>query len=135
MRDTLDLGMPAPAGMAAVEWRVSDSPVAYADAVAFMEARVEAIVKGEAPELVAQQRPRPRRERRGVPAHVRRDQHVWGGPQRVPGRQRLGVAVLGRELGCHEAWVGTEPDNVAAKTLYERRSLPVEPFVMYVFRL
>ena len=52
MRDTLDLGMPAPAGMAAVEWRVSDSPVAYADAVAFMEARVEAIAKGEAPELV-----------------------------------------------------------------------------------
>jgi lipoyl(octanoyl) transferase len=52
MRDALDFGMPAAAGMTAVEWRVSDSPVAYADAVAFMEARVEAIAKGEAPELV-----------------------------------------------------------------------------------
>ena len=47
MRDALDFGMPAAAGMAAVEWRVSDSPVAYEDAVAFMEARVEAIAKGE----------------------------------------------------------------------------------------
>ena len=52
MRDELNLGMPAPAGMAAVEWRVSDSPLAYADALAVMEARVEAIAKGEAPELV-----------------------------------------------------------------------------------
>ena len=52
MRDELNLGMPAPAGMAAVEWRVSDSPVAYADALADMEARVEAIANGEAPELV-----------------------------------------------------------------------------------
>jgi lipoyl(octanoyl) transferase len=52
MRDALDFGMPAAAGMTAVEWRVSDSPVAYADAVAFMEARVEAIARGEAPELV-----------------------------------------------------------------------------------
>jgi ribosomal protein S18 acetylase RimI-like enzyme len=61
----------------------------------------------------------------------------------TPAHQRQGIAArlldaafaLGRELGCAEAWVGTEPDNVAAKTLYERRSLPVEPFVMYVFRL
>ena len=52
MRDELNLGMPAPAGMAAVEWRVSDSPLAYADALAVMEARVEAIANGEAPELV-----------------------------------------------------------------------------------
>jgi len=34
-----------------------------------------------------------------------------------------------------EAWVGAEPDNLAAKALYERRSLPVEPFIMYVFKL
>src|SRR5580704_7564406 len=61
----------------------------------------------------------------------------------TPALQRQGVAnrllqasfALGRELGCAEAWVGTEPDNVAAKGLYERRSLPVEPFVMYVFKL
>lgn len=35
-----------------VEWRVSDGLVAYADAVAFMEARVAAIAGGAAPELV-----------------------------------------------------------------------------------
>lgn len=52
MRDELNLGMPAPAVSAAVEWRVSDSPVAYDDAVAFMNARSEAIANGEAPELV-----------------------------------------------------------------------------------
>ena len=34
-----------------------------------------------------------------------------------------------------EAWLGTEPDNLAAKGLYERRSLPAESFVMYVFKL
>jgi lipoyl(octanoyl) transferase len=52
MRDDLILGMPASAGMAAVEWRISDSAVGYEDAVAFMDARVEAIARGEAPELV-----------------------------------------------------------------------------------
>lgn len=36
----------------AVEWRISDGFVAYEDAVAEMEARVEAINKGHAPELV-----------------------------------------------------------------------------------
>ena len=61
----------------------------------------------------------------------------------TPALQRQGIAArlleagfaLGRELGCAEAWVGTEPDNLPAKALYERRSLPVEPFIMYVFRL
>ena len=61
----------------------------------------------------------------------------------TPARQREGIAArllaaavaLGRELGCAEAWVGTEPDNLAAQALYVRRSLPVEPFVMYVFKL
>jgi len=61
----------------------------------------------------------------------------------TPALQRQGIAnrlleaafALGRELGCAEAWVGTEPDNLAAKLLYRRRSLPVEPFVMYVFEL
>lgn len=52
MRDDLILGMPALTGMAAVEWRISDSAVAYQDAVAFMDARVEAIARNEAPELV-----------------------------------------------------------------------------------
>ena len=35
-----------------MEWRISDAPVAYAEAVAAMEARAGAIAKGEAPELV-----------------------------------------------------------------------------------
>lgn len=34
------------------EWRVSDAPVAYPDALAEMEARVEAMLAGRAPELV-----------------------------------------------------------------------------------
>ena len=35
-----------------VEWRISDVPVAYPDALAWMEARVEAIIAGEADECV-----------------------------------------------------------------------------------
>jgi lipoyl(octanoyl) transferase len=35
-----------------LEWRVSDKLVPYADAVAFMEARVAAIAQGQAPELI-----------------------------------------------------------------------------------
>lgn len=44
--------MPAPAGSAGVEWRVSDSLVPYEAAVAVMEARVAEIATGAAPELV-----------------------------------------------------------------------------------
>jgi lipoyl(octanoyl) transferase len=40
------------AGIAPVEWVISDGLVAYPDAVATMEARVAAIIAGEAPELV-----------------------------------------------------------------------------------
>ena len=39
-------------GLQPVEWRVSDTPVAYENALAQMEARVDAIAKGEAGELV-----------------------------------------------------------------------------------
>lgn len=64
----------------------------------------------------------------------------------APAFQRLGIATrmlgamlaLGREHGCEEAWVGTEPDNVAARALYESRKEPhgpAEGFVMYVYRL
>src|SRR5712671_679908 len=35
-----------------VEWRISDSPVDYPEAVAAMDARAAAIAAGEAPELV-----------------------------------------------------------------------------------
>jgi ribosomal protein S18 acetylase RimI-like enzyme len=61
----------------------------------------------------------------------------------APPFQRRGIAArlldkafaLGRELGCTEAWLGTEPDNLPAQMLYRRRSLPAEPFTMYVFKL
>ncbi len=61
----------------------------------------------------------------------------------TPAFHRRGIArslldamlVFGKELGCQEAWVGTEPDNVAAKALYEARSAPAEAFAMYVLRL
>ena len=41
-----------PAEARPVEWRVDDLPVAYADAVAAMERRADAIARGEAGELV-----------------------------------------------------------------------------------
>ncbi len=52
MRDELKVGMPAPAGAAPIEWRVSDAPVAYEAAVGAMNTRVAAIAAGEASELV-----------------------------------------------------------------------------------
>ena len=63
-----------------------------------------------------------------------------------PSFQRQGIArkmldamfTLGREHGCGEAWVGTEPDNSAARALYESRQEPpgpAEEFVMYVYQL
>jgi aminoglycoside 6'-N-acetyltransferase I len=61
----------------------------------------------------------------------------------TPAFQRQGIAramldavfVLGRKLGCEEAWVGTEVDNVPARRLYEERGADGEPFVMYVYDL
>jgi ribosomal protein S18 acetylase RimI-like enzyme len=61
----------------------------------------------------------------------------------APAFRRQGIArqmldemfALGRELGCGEAWVGSEGDNVAATALYESRGAPPESFVMYVFKL
>ena len=51
--------------------------------------------------------------------------------------RRMLAAMLahGRAIGCEEAWVGTEPDNLPAQMLYRRRSQPAEPFTMYVFKL
>ena len=57
-------------------------------------------------------------------------------------RQGIGRALvermlgIGRELGCGEAWVGTENDNTAALALY--RSLKPktdEPFVLFEYDL
>lgn len=45
---------------------------------------------------------------------------------------------IGRERGCGEAWVGTEPDNVPARRLYEtakEKGEPAETFVMYLYDL
>ena len=60
-----------------------------------------------------------------------------------PAYQRRGIAsrmmdaafALGRELGCQEAWLATEPDNEPARALYAPRAEPVEDVVMYVFKL
>jgi len=51
-RENLDLAAFASAPRATVEWRVSDAPVPYPEAVAAMEARAEAIAAGNASELV-----------------------------------------------------------------------------------
>ena len=44
--------LPVPHGLPPVEWRVSDAPVDYGAALAEMDARVEAIVAGQAAELI-----------------------------------------------------------------------------------
>jgi lipoyl(octanoyl) transferase len=51
-RENLDLAIFASANGGAVEWRISDSPVDYLEAVAAMEARAVAIAAHEAPEMV-----------------------------------------------------------------------------------
>src|ERR1700743_1586984 len=52
-RQNLDLTNFGPlSAQNAVEWRISDTPVPYPEAVAAMESRVAAIAAGEAPELV-----------------------------------------------------------------------------------
>lgn len=48
----LDFGLTAPAGAPAAEWRISNGLVAYAAALAEMEARAAAVAEGRAPELV-----------------------------------------------------------------------------------
>ncbi len=51
-RQTLDLTRFAASAGGGVEWRISDSPVDYVEAVAAMEARAAAIAAGEAGEMV-----------------------------------------------------------------------------------
>jgi len=54
----------------------------------------------------------------------------------IAGRMLAALFELGRELGCEEAWVGTEPDNQAARRLYESAGGGnAEPFLMYVYEL
>jgi ribosomal protein S18 acetylase RimI-like enzyme len=61
----------------------------------------------------------------------------------APPFQRRGIArrmleemlALGKALGCEEAWVGTEPDNLAARRLYESRGADAQTFVLYEYEL
>ncbi len=61
----------------------------------------------------------------------------------APAFHRRGIArrmleemfALGRSLGCTEAWLGTEPDNLPARAFYSPIAEPVETMVMYVFKL
>ena len=50
--------------------------------------------------------------------------------------RRLLAALLahGRTLGCGEAWLGTEPDNAAARGLYDALGGRCERFVVYSFK-
>ncbi len=56
--------------------------------------------------------------------------------------QRQGIAkqmmeemlVWGRECGCEEVWLGTEPENVPARALYARFA-EAEPIMMYQWDL
>lgn len=57
-------------------------------------------------------------------------------------RQGIGAELMrrildeGRARGCEEAWLGTEPDNVAANALYARlNGSPVETFLLYHYDL
>jgi lipoyl(octanoyl) transferase len=51
-RNELTVGLPAPAGSAPVEWRVSDTLIGYEAAMAFMEARAAGVAAGREPELI-----------------------------------------------------------------------------------
>lgn len=57
----------------------------------------------------------------------------------APARQREGIGRrlvaealrIGEALGCEEAWVGTEHDNIPARRLYETFGAKADPFVLY----
>ena len=53
----------------------------------------------------------------------------------IGGRMLAELLTLGRALGCTEAWLGTEEDNVPARRLYESGGGAPEPFILYSFRL
>jgi ribosomal protein S18 acetylase RimI-like enzyme len=44
------------------------------------------------------------------------------------------MIVWGKELGCEQAWLGTEPENGPARALYARFA-DAEPIVMYLWDL
>jgi aminoglycoside 6'-N-acetyltransferase I len=52
------------------------------------------------------------------------------------GRRMLDAMLAhGKALGCTEAWLGTEEDNLPARRLYESVESSAEPFMLYSFRL
>ena len=61
----------------------------------------------------------------------------------TPAHQRQGIArammvemfAWGKSLGCEEAWVGTETDNIPARRLYETLGAPGDTFVMYEYEI
>jgi ribosomal protein S18 acetylase RimI-like enzyme len=59
--------------------------------------------------------------------------------QGIAGRMLEFMLAHGKAIGCEEAWVGTEPDNLPARALYEQRrqsgDADAESFVMYVYQL
>lgn len=55
--------------------------------------------------------------------------------QGVASRLVQAMFAWGRELGCEEAWVGTEPDNAEGRGFYEARGAAPIPIVMYEYEL
>jgi aminoglycoside 6'-N-acetyltransferase I len=62
----------------------------------------------------------------------------------APSHRRRGIArqlvndmmAWGKERGCGECWVATEPDNEEARALYASlKGEPVEDFVYYAYKL
>lgn len=105
-----------------VEWRHDDQPVPYPDAVAAMEARVEAIGAGGAPELVwllehppvytagTSARPQDLRQPRfPVYSTGRGGQYTYHGPGQRIGYVMLDLRRRGRDIRCFvhdlEEWV------------------------------
>ena len=109
--------------MLLVEWIVSDRPVAYADAVAVMEARADAIAAGSAGEAIwllehpalytagTSARPEDLSDPHRFPVHLakRGGQYTYHGPGQRVVYVMLDVASRGRDVRCFvrdlEAWV------------------------------
>jgi aminoglycoside 6'-N-acetyltransferase I len=61
----------------------------------------------------------------------------------APPHRRQGIArallsdliAWGRSLGCEEAWIGTEPDNDAARALYASLGCEARPMVIFEYVL
>lgn len=57
----------------------------------------------------------------------------------APAFQRCGIATrlfaeivrVGKERGCRDVWLGTEPDNEPAKAFYLSLGLKMQPMVMF----